>query len=74
MTPGRKCSNGRDVPLAKPGWAELVNQLREAGMSAYKAAQSKDRDKMIQASDVLNQACSDCHNKFRPRAIANRCL
>jgi hypothetical protein len=73
MTPGRKCTNGRDVPLSKPEWVQLVKQLREAGMVAYKAAQTKDKDNMIKASDVLNQSCSDCHNKFRPRAIANRC-
>jgi hypothetical protein len=73
MTPGRKCSNGRDVPLAKPEWAQFVNELREAGMVAYKAAQSKDQDNIIKASDVLNTACSDCHSKYRPRAIANRC-
>jgi len=73
MTPGRTCANGRDVPLAKPEWVQLVNQLREAGMVAYKAAQSKNRDNMIKASDVLNQSCVDCHNKYRPRAIANRC-
>src|SRR5579862_5629175 len=42
MTPGRTCANGRDVPLAKSDWAQLVNQLREAGMAAYKTAQSKN--------------------------------
>ena len=70
MTPGRKCSNGRDVPLAKADWTQLVNQLREAGMVAYKAAQTKDMEKMIEASDVLNTSCQQCHNKYRAR---NRC-
>jgi hypothetical protein len=73
MTPGRKCSNGRDVPLAKADWAQFVNELREAGTVAYKAAQSKDKDNMIKASDVLNTSCADCHNKYRPRAAAGRC-
>lgn len=73
MTPGRKCSNGRDVPLAKADWAQLVNELREAGKVAYKAAQSKNMDNILQASDVLNASCSDCHNKYRPRATAGRC-
>jgi hypothetical protein len=73
MTPGRKCSNGRDVPLANPDWAQLVNGLRDAGMVAYKAALTKDRDKMIEASDVLATSCSNCHNKYRPGASANRC-
>jgi hypothetical protein len=73
MTPGRKCSNGREVPLANPDWAQLVNGLRDASMFAYKAALTKDRDKMLEASDVLATSCSNCHNKYRPNATANRC-
>lgn len=73
MTPGRKCSNGRDVPLANADWAQMVNGLRDASMVAYKAALTKDRDKMIEASDALATSCSNCHNKYRPGAIANRC-
>lgn len=70
MTPGRKCSNGKDVPLDKADWGRFVNQLRDAGMVAYKAAQTKNMDNMIQASDVLNTACANCHNRYRAR---NRC-
>ena len=70
MTPGRMCSNGKPVPLTSPDWANLVNQLRDAGRVAYQAAQSKNTDKMFEASDVLNVACSNCHNKYRR---ANRC-
>jgi hypothetical protein len=73
MTPGRKCANGRDVPLANADWAQMVNGLRDASMFAYKAALTKDRDKMLQASDVLATSCSNCHNKYRPGNIANRC-
>jgi hypothetical protein len=73
MTPGRKCSNGRDVPLARPEWTKFVTQLREAGKVALKAAQSKDQDNVLAASDVLNASCADCHNKYRPRDMANRC-
>ncbi len=70
MTPGRKCSNGKDVPLDKPDWAKLVNDLRDAGKAAFKAAQTKNMDKMIEASEVLNNSCANCHNKYRAR---NRC-
>ncbi|MCU1340228.1 MAG: hypothetical protein JWO19_5809 [Bryobacterales bacterium] len=73
MTAGRKCSNGRDVPLANADWAQLVSGLREASMAAYKAALTKDRDNMLKASDVLATSCSNCHNKYRPGAKANRC-
>jgi hypothetical protein len=73
MTPGRKCSNGRDVPLGNADWAQLVNGLREASLAAYKAALTKNRDKMLEASDVLATSCSNCHNKYRPGSNANRC-
>jgi len=73
LTAGRKCSNGRDVPLANADWAKLVTGLREASMVAYKAALTKDRDKMLEASEVLATSCSNCHNKYRPGNTANRC-
>jgi len=73
LTAGRKCSNGRDVPLANADWSKLVEGLRDASMTAYKAALTKDQDNMLKASDVLAASCSSCHNKYRPGAAANRC-
>ncbi len=72
LTPGRKCTNGREMPIAKEDWVKYVKDLREAGIFAFKAAKTKDKDKMIEASDVLATSCSNCHNKYRLRA-ANRC-
>jgi hypothetical protein len=73
MTPGRKCSNGRDVPLANADWAQFVKGMRDASMFSYKAALTKDRDRMLGASEVLAASCAACHNKYRPGATANRC-
>ena len=73
MTPGRKCSNGGDVPIANADWAQMVKGLRDAGMFAYKAALTKDMDRMLGASEVLAASCSACHNKYRPANAANRC-
>jgi hypothetical protein len=73
MTPGRKCSNGKDVPVDRADWAQLVKGLREASLVSYKASLTKDRDKMIEASDVLAQSCSNCHGTYRPGNAANRC-
>ncbi len=67
MTPGRTCSNGEAVPINAPDWIMFVDQLREAGRVAYKAAQSKNIDNMFEASDVLNTACANCHNRYRRR-------
>ena len=73
LTPGRKCSNGRDVPFARPDWVQLVQGVRAAGIVSYKAALTKNMDEMLKASDVLAQSCSNCHNKYRPGNNANRC-
>lgn len=65
ILPGRKCSNGLEVPLKNPDWSQFVQGLREAAMTAYKAAQSKNQDKMVDAAATLNAACANCHNRYR---------
>jgi cytochrome c556 len=73
--PGRKCANGRDVPLKNPDWAKFVQGLREAGRAAYKAAQSKNQDNILDAADKMTTACSNCHEKYREKARpADRCM
>jgi len=72
--PGRKCSNGRDVPLRNPDWAKFVQGLRNAGMTAYKAAQSKNQDNIVMAADTMTEACANCHDKYREKpTLADRC-
>lgn len=65
ILPGRKCSNGRDVPVKNPDWSQFVQGLREAAMTTYKAAQSKNQDKMVDAAATLNAACANCHDRYR---------
>jgi hypothetical protein len=73
--PGRKCSNGRAVPLQNPDWAKFVQGLRDAGATVYKAAQSKNQDKIVDAADVMTTACSNCHDKYREKPnLAARCM
>ena len=72
--PGRKCSNGRPVPVTNADWPKLVQGLRDAGMAAYKAAQSKNQDKILDAADVMTTACANCHDKYREKpTLADRC-
>lgn len=65
LVPGRMCSNGRAVPMANADWTTLVQGLRQAGIAAYRAAQSKDQDKILDAAEVMTNACSKCHDKYR---------
>jgi hypothetical protein len=74
LVPGRICSNGTPVPLKDADWATFVQKVRDAGMQAYKAAQAKDRDKMIDLSETVSASCAGCHRRWRDRRTpANRC-
>jgi hypothetical protein len=73
--PGRLCMNGKPAPSQNADWQKWVEELRAAGMTAYKAAQSKNQDAVLDAADVMSVACSNCHDKYRevPGGVANRC-
>ncbi|MDP8988866.1 MAG: hypothetical protein M3N41_02135 [Acidobacteriota bacterium] len=72
--PGRKCANGRDVPIKNADWPKFVQGLRDAGAVVYKAAQTKDQDKVVDAADVMTTACANCHDKYREKPnLADRC-
>jgi hypothetical protein len=74
LIPGRNCANGLPVPMNSPDWPKFVQELRDAGVKAYKAAQSKDQDKMVDAADTLSAACAGCHRKWREKPrLADRC-
>jgi hypothetical protein len=74
LVPGRVCSNGAPVPVADPSWATFVQEVRDAGMQAYKAAQAKDQDKLVDLSETVSASCAHCHRKWRDRRPpANRC-
>ena len=73
--PGRKCANGRAVPINNPDWAKFLTGLREAGMVAYAAAKAKDQDKILDAADAITTACANCHDKYREKpTLAERCM
>jgi hypothetical protein len=75
MIPGRKCANGRNVPINNADWPGLVQGVREAGMKAYKAAQAKNQDDILDAADTLTVACANCHDKYREKEnLADRCM
>ena len=74
LIPGRICSNGTPAPMKDPAWATFVQEIRDAGMKAYKAAQAKDQEKMIDIAETLSAACAGCHRKWRDRRTpASRC-
>jgi hypothetical protein len=74
MVPGRVCSNGVPAPITDPDWVKFVQEVRDAGVQAYKLAQAKDQEKISDLSETVSNSCAHCHRKWRDRRpAANRC-
>jgi hypothetical protein len=75
LTIPRLCSNGKPAPVQRADWQQFVAGLRKAGQEAYKAAQSKNSDTIVDASGDVTDACSACHNVYRDKkgGVAARC-
>ena len=43
MTPGRRCENGKPVPVDRADWQQYVQGLADAGRAAYRGAQRETR-------------------------------
>ena len=76
--PGRVCSNGRPGPVMSAEWVKFVQGLRAAGAEAYKAAQTKNEDKILDAAGTVSTACQNCHDVYREKTdaqggLASRC-
>ncbi|MSO83874.1 MAG: hypothetical protein EXQ53_11365 [Acidobacteria bacterium] len=73
--PGRLCGNGRPAPVQNADWQMWVQELRDAGMAANKAAQTKSQDAILEAAGAVADSCLHCHQKYRqaPGGFANRC-
>jgi hypothetical protein len=65
MIPGRLCENGKPVPVQEETYRKAVEGLAAAGRAAYKAAQSKSMDAIVEVSDTVATACANCHEPYR---------
>jgi hypothetical protein len=74
--PGRMCSNGKPAPVQRADWLKYTEGLRQAGMAAYKAAQMKSSDAIVDVSGTVADACASCHDVYREKkgGIKDRCL
>ena len=76
MIPGRRCENGKPVPVDRPDWSKFSEELAAAGRAAYKASQSRNQDAVIEATNQVADSCLHCHSVYRDGAggAASRCL
>ena len=67
LTPGRRCQNGRPVPVDRADWKQYVAALVETGKLARRASQARNYEAFIDISEKLNDACANCHKVYRDR-------
>lgn len=68
LLPGRRCENGRPVPVDRADWQTYTASLVEAGRAAYRASQSRSVESMNKVAEQLNDACANCHKVYRDGA------
>jgi len=69
MQPGRRCENGKPVPVDRDDWKQYVQGVVEAGRAAYRASQTRSQD-----ANVISDACANCHRVYRDvPSAAMRC-
>ena len=75
LLPGRSCSNGKPAPVQRADWIKYAEGLRSAGLAAYKAAQSKRQEAMVDAAGTVADACAACHDVYREKkgGVQDRC-
>lgn len=67
LTPGRRCENGRPVPIDRPDWIKFTNEMVAAGRAAYVASQSRNQDAVIAVTEQLSDSCLHCHEVYRDK-------
>ena len=67
LTPGRRCENGQPVPVERADWIQYTQEMVEAGKAAYRAAQTRDRDTVSEVTNVIADACYNCHEAYRDK-------
>jgi S-disulfanyl-L-cysteine oxidoreductase SoxD len=74
MQPGRRCENGKPVPVDRADWKAYVQGVVDAGRAAYRASQTRNQEAVSDATNVISDACANCHRVYRDvPSAAERC-
>jgi len=69
LTPGRRCENGKPVPVNDPDWIKFSNELYETSKAVYAAAQTRNQEKVSDITERLADMCLHCHQVYRDKRI-----
>jgi hypothetical protein len=50
--------------IDKGDWVKMTRAMMDQGQKAMKAAQAKDKDKIVEAGGDLNNTCDNCHARY----------
>ena len=70
LTPGRRCQNGRPVPVDRADWKQYVAALVDVGKLVRRTSQTRNYAAFTDISDKLNDACANCHKVYRDKGGA----
>jgi cytochrome c553 len=72
LTPGRRCENGKPVPVNDPDWIRFTREMAEVGRASYRASQTRNQEKVSDISGDVADACLHCHQAFRDKVRRGR--
>src|SRR5580658_328650 len=72
LTPGRRCENGKPVPVNDPDWIRFTKEMAEVGRAAYRASQTRNQEKVSDITGDVADACMHCHQVFRDKLRRGR--
>ena len=67
LTPGRRCQNGKPVPVDRADWKQYVAALQEVGKLAYRESKARNYAAFTDIAEKLNDACANCHKVYRDK-------
>jgi mono/diheme cytochrome c family protein len=65
LTPGRRCENGKPVPVDDANWIKFTQELADAGVAAYKASQTRNQEVVSDITNQIADSCLHCHQVYR---------
>jgi S-disulfanyl-L-cysteine oxidoreductase SoxD len=70
LLPGRKCQNGRPVPVQNADFQQYTHDLVTFTDELWKAVQSRKQETVSDLSEKLNDTCANCHKVYRDVSVS----
>ena len=67
LTPGRRCQNGKPVPVDAADWKQYVAAMADVGRLAHQASKARNFEAFTDITEKLNDACANCHKVYRDK-------